>query len=236
MKLSGAQVAAVRAALLDGYHSEDDLEAMVRIGLDENLAAIAGGETLDAVVLSLIGWAERTDKVLPLVDAAQAYNPGNAALQALHAQAHTWELDASPRQVSTGAGTPAVAGEQTHRSRWIIGGLIAAALLIALAALFMQQFTTRSPNPTPQVITWSGRVVDAQSGRPVAQAKIMFEAQGTPIIVYSDSEGLFRVTSPDETPINGRLFVEANGFQPYDRFVTVDAVSSLLEVRLSAAQ
>lgn len=225
MKLSGEQVAAMRAALLDGYRSEEALRAMVRIGLDENLETVAGGATLDAVVLSLIDWAERTNKVLPLADAALAYNPGNEALQALAAQAHAWPADPAP--------TTAPADEPDRRNRWLIGGLIAAGVLIALVVLAVQQFYPRAQLSAQQAITWNGRIVDAQSGQPVPRAKVMFEAQGFPLVVYSDSEGLFRITSEGEPPIIGRLYVEAAGFQPYDRFVTVDASSPLQEIRLS---
>lgn len=82
VKLTGAQVKQFQDALLDAFDA-GSLAQMVRIRLDQNLAAIAGGSNLSALVFDLIGWAQRQGRLDDLLDGALAEAPGNAALQAL---------------------------------------------------------------------------------------------------------------------------------------------------------
>ena len=70
-------------ALLDAYTSPDDLRIMVRLELDRNLAAIAGGENLRVVMFNLISWAEQQGRVDDLVRGAANQVPGNPAVQKL---------------------------------------------------------------------------------------------------------------------------------------------------------
>jgi len=85
MKLAGSQIAQLLDALLDAYPRRDDLRIMMRVELDENLDAIAGGDTLRAVAFSLIEWAQRTGRIEELIAGARRRNPGNPALQAASA-------------------------------------------------------------------------------------------------------------------------------------------------------
>jgi hypothetical protein len=85
MHLTGSQIAHLLDALLAAYPRRDDLRMMVRLELNENLDAIAGGDTLRAMAFSLIEWAQRTGRTVELIDAARRGNPGNAALQAFAA-------------------------------------------------------------------------------------------------------------------------------------------------------
>jgi formylglycine-generating enzyme required for sulfatase activity/nucleotide-binding universal stress UspA family protein len=88
-KLTGKQVEQIHDALLAGY-SPDSLRRMVRVGLNEMLANIAGGATFSDVVFNLIEWAERQDRVLELVTAAHNANPNHADLQVLLGDAQSW--------------------------------------------------------------------------------------------------------------------------------------------------
>ena len=81
-RLSGKQIRELQKALLDAFPARDDLRMMVRVELNENLDAIAGGDTLRAVAFSLIEWAQRTGRTEELIAGAQRGNPGNAALRA----------------------------------------------------------------------------------------------------------------------------------------------------------
>jgi ribosomal protein S16 len=78
--LTGKQIKQIHDALLDGYNP-DSLRRLVRLHLDENLHNIAGGATFTDVVFTLLEWAERHGRVQELVQAAQAENPNNVALQ-----------------------------------------------------------------------------------------------------------------------------------------------------------
>jgi hypothetical protein len=239
MKLSGQQVAAIRDALLFGYTSKQSLSAMVRTGLGSNLDAIAGGDTLEAQVMSLIDWAERTGNVRRLVNAAVADNPANPLIAALPGQLDSWELDEEARgnhAASEAPTAPATGG----RPSWLMGGLVAAGLLVLVLLGFQfwnsGQGSQPPDPPATGLVQWSGRVVDAATSQPLAQAKVTFEAQGVPLLVYTDSEGVFRLSSEGKDQLSGRLFVEVAGYQPYDRFVTIDpAVPSLQDIRLAKA-
>jgi len=83
MPLTGKQVQALRDALLDAYGDADELRMMVRIELDENLDAIAGGSNLRILIFNLVTWAERAGQVAALLDGAARHNAGNPALQQL---------------------------------------------------------------------------------------------------------------------------------------------------------
>jgi hypothetical protein len=68
-------------ALLAAFPAAQDLQQMVRFGLDENLSAIAGGSALSDIVFNLIQWAEARGRVGDLVAAALEANPRNPALR-----------------------------------------------------------------------------------------------------------------------------------------------------------
>lgn len=95
MKLNGDQLGQLQQALLSSYYSEGELSQMVRMQLDQNLAAIADGDNLGGTVFKLIGWAERTGNLKKLVEGAQEHNPGNAELK-LWIDTHGDALDAEP--------------------------------------------------------------------------------------------------------------------------------------------
>jgi hypothetical protein len=86
MHLTGKQRRQLETALLSAFPSRDALTRMVAYQLDQNLAAIAGGDTLAAVVFNLVGWAHATGQIEQLIAAAQAENPGNPELRAFAAQ------------------------------------------------------------------------------------------------------------------------------------------------------
>lgn len=76
-------------ALLSAF-GEAELARMVRLQMNKNLAAIAGGANLTDITFNLIQWAERTGRLRELLVAAYAANKGNAKLKAL-AQKHKLE-------------------------------------------------------------------------------------------------------------------------------------------------
>src|SRR3954447_8554236 len=85
MPLRGAQIMQFQEALLNAYDGPA-LAQMVRIRLEEDLPAIAGGINLREVVFNLILWAERTGRTEELVVGASASNPQNALLKAFTTQ------------------------------------------------------------------------------------------------------------------------------------------------------
>jgi hypothetical protein len=85
MTLRGAQILQFQEALLSAFDGPG-LAQMVRIRLDEDLAAVAGGGNLSEVVFNLILWAERTGRTEELVVGASASNPQNALLKTFTSQ------------------------------------------------------------------------------------------------------------------------------------------------------
>lgn len=102
--LTGQQIAQLRNALLDAYPTHAALREMVLEELNENLDAIAGGETLRSVVFSLITWAESTGRTLELVEGAYRHNDANPALREV-AAAHGVAVSPQP-PASAPAPTP----------------------------------------------------------------------------------------------------------------------------------
>lgn len=83
MPLTGKQFKQIQEALLSAYPSQELLRQMMRVEMEENLDAVAGGPNLSAQVFSLISWAEAHGKLAMLVQAAHRGNPRNPALHAL---------------------------------------------------------------------------------------------------------------------------------------------------------
>jgi hypothetical protein len=79
-RLSGSQIQQLHNALLNAF-DEPELRRMVRVELDANLGAIAGGTTLTEIVFNLITWAERTGNVVNLIQGAANANPTNSYLR-----------------------------------------------------------------------------------------------------------------------------------------------------------
>jgi hypothetical protein len=67
-----------------------------------------------------------------------------------------------------------------------------------------------------------GRVVDAQTGRPVAGARLRLAGHGT----VADAAGAFRL--PHLDPGSHRLVVEAAGFADNERAVVVQAARDVV--------
>jgi hypothetical protein len=79
-KLSGRQYAEFQAAVLSAYNL-DSLRQMVRVELDTNLDAVAGGANLGTVIFNLIDWAQRTGRLPQLIQGALDGQPDNTDLQ-----------------------------------------------------------------------------------------------------------------------------------------------------------
>ncbi|MFO7631049.1 MAG: effector-associated domain EAD1-containing protein, partial [Caldilinea sp.] len=109
MTLTGSQISHLLEALLAAYPRLDDLRMMVRVELDENLDAIAGGGALRGVTFSLIEWANRSGRIDELIAGARLGNPGNARLQEFAASLSP-ENDVSAQAASGQSGlSPSVA-------------------------------------------------------------------------------------------------------------------------------
>ncbi|MFP4436025.1 MAG: effector-associated domain EAD1-containing protein, partial [Chloroflexaceae bacterium] len=96
MHLTGKQRRQLEIALLSAFPSRDALARMVAYQLDQNLAAIAGGDTLAAVVFNLVKWAHANGQIEQLISGDHAENPGNPELRTFVAQTATPSATQAP--------------------------------------------------------------------------------------------------------------------------------------------
>ena len=87
---------------------------MVREHLDVRLDQIAGGETYTDLVIGLIAWAERTDRVIDLLEGAGNANGGNEAVKTLLKDAQGW-----PQVVNAPASNSQAARTKLWAHRWL---------------------------------------------------------------------------------------------------------------------
>jgi hypothetical protein len=97
LKLTGVQVKQLTVALTEAFPEERALRRMVRYGLNQNLATIVGGGSLNDMVFDLITmWAEPQGRTDELIVAARDANPHNSALRIL---AEEFNLAANSEQL-----------------------------------------------------------------------------------------------------------------------------------------
>ncbi len=84
MKLNSQEYKDLQTALLSAFPNKTTLRQMVRFQLDENLDAIVGGETLEAVIFNLIEVAQSKGKLSQLITGAYQENPDNPELKAFY--------------------------------------------------------------------------------------------------------------------------------------------------------
>jgi len=80
-ELRGKQLQGAMNALLAAYSTDSALAQMVKIGLGENLAAIAGGSNLQDKVFNLLEWARMRGQLTELLQAAIDQRPDNIPLR-----------------------------------------------------------------------------------------------------------------------------------------------------------
>lgn len=191
MQLTGTQLGELKSALLASFYSESQLTQMVRLHLDQNLAAIADGDDLTDTIFKLINWAERTGNLKELVEGARNANPGNSQLRSwIDAHGSTFGIAPQPvapppsrpkENLGTGAAVPprtdrsqsAASGNEQTQSRGcagmgmgvLLGGVgTLAALIIGIWALFNLVPTDPPPQTTTAV---QSEVVVAATAMPV---------------------------------------------------------------------
>lgn len=100
------------------------------------------------------------------------------------------------------------------------------------------QFVWKPSHAAAQAIVnqYSGRILDAASQQPVVNAKITLYVPGlAPQIDYTDTEGAYLFTlTLSENQRSGRVRVEAPGYDPYDRNISLSTnLLTLGDLRLS---
>ncbi|MEC4816959.1 MAG: effector-associated domain EAD1-containing protein, partial [Scytonema sp. PMC 1069.18] len=69
IKLSGSEQGELLNAILDAYPDIGDLKILVKITLEQNLSAIAGGNNYKQIVFHLIQWTESQGFTRELIQA-----------------------------------------------------------------------------------------------------------------------------------------------------------------------
>jgi len=126
----------------------------------------------------------------------------------------------------------------TQETVQIILAVIAAISAIGVAYFQFGSKPSEPPAPTDgaSAIQYSGRILDAATQKPIANAKITFDAPGpSPQVAYSDAEGvyIFNVAHSDNQ-LSGRIRVDVNGYEIYNRNISLSAdILNLEDIRLS---
>ncbi len=72
------------------------------------------------------------------------------------------------------------------------------------------------PEPEPQRLEYVGRVIDAETLRPVRDAQASFSFVGAPPVEYTDSNGVYAFLVPIESePVRGKITILADGYDPF---------------------
>jgi formylglycine-generating enzyme required for sulfatase activity len=115
-------------------------------------------------------------------------------------------------------------------------GIIAAAIIALIGVLVTAYFQNRSQTPGrgQSVETeYIGRVIDASTLQPIANAKISLDLEGVPPVVYSDSEGVYHFKVNIQSELSGRLRVDAANYQTYTRNITISPeIKNIEDIRL----
>ncbi|HMA37651.1 MAG TPA: effector-associated domain EAD1-containing protein [Chloroflexia bacterium] len=84
--LSGPQMRQLHEALLAAFPQEEQLRLLVRFELNKTLSTLVKSDTLSAMVLELLEWAEAQGKLEDLLQGALNTNPDNPQLKAFVAR------------------------------------------------------------------------------------------------------------------------------------------------------
>jgi hypothetical protein len=113
--------------------------------------------------------------------------------------------------------------------RYVIVPLIGGGGIIAIIVAIISK-----PYSPSEPLQYVGRVIDDSTGKAIYGTKVSLEFKGAPSIIYTDAEGVFRFSIPIETDTPGRIKAEAEGYRPYDRFITLSSRNTGLEdIRLA---
>jgi hypothetical protein len=123
---------------------------------------------------------------------------------------------------------PAERGWKPWGDHPVIVTIVVVVAVLGLAIPFWQ---------TEREVKYAGRVMDSKTQAPIRSAKVTLDIQGAPPIAHTDSEGIFifpLVLSSES--VTGRIRVDAEGYDNYDRNITLSSNRTQLEdIRLIPA-
>ena len=110
-------------------------------------------------------------------------------------------------------------------------GIIVVALITTFVTLITGYWLFYKPSGTNEQVRYTGRVINATTQHPIANAKISIETQGPPQVYYTDTEGVFDLNLSKSID-SARIRAEAEGYELFDRNVAVSRIG-IEYVRLS---
>ena len=100
VRFTGRQHGEFADALADAFGDSEALGRMVKVALDQNLNAIAGGANLSALTFDLVGWAARSGYLRELLQGALDAQPRNQKLRTFALAVGAQELPPQPSTAS----------------------------------------------------------------------------------------------------------------------------------------
>ena len=115
---------------------------------------------------------------------------------------------------------------------------IIVALILATSSILVGYWQFYKDSSSVVQFTYVGRVVDQITEAPIRRAKVILEIQGAPPIVYTDSEGIYQflLKLKSNEVVEGRIRVQASGYENFDRNVSISYITRLEDIRLTLAK
>ena len=107
----------------------------------------------------------------------------------------------------------------------MIDSTIIVAIIGAIATLIVGywRFGQQQKETTmKKTFTYRGRVSNIQNDQPIRKAEVEIQISGPALIVHTDSYGIFSLQLTINGEQNGRVKVNAHGYQEYDRFISIE--------------
>ncbi|MBW4458983.1 MAG: carboxypeptidase-like regulatory domain-containing protein [Nodosilinea sp. WJT8-NPBG4] len=111
---------------------------------------------------------------------------------------------------------------------WIRGDKIAiaslaVAALTAIATVSVPEIRCKvGLEECSLVESYAGQVLDIGDGLPIGGAKVTLLTEGTPVIVFTDTEGFYRFSiDKKQVTLTGSIKIESDGYNFYERFIEI---------------
>lgn len=111
--------------------------------------------------------------------------------------------------------------------------LIRVSMFVVLLAAVVGYSIAVARTDKSAVQHYVGRVTDKKTEAPIRAAKISLEIEGAPPVSYTDSEGTYSFWLRRLLPgLDGRIRVDAEGYDHFDRILSVESGNKLEDIRL----
>ena len=220
-------------ALLNESFSTTELrDLLIALGIDPDSLA-ASDTARNKLAQEIILYFKRRKRLADLADEMRRQRPDLAdELAPFLSESGSVPASTVLRSPLTPSPSPTVGGETRPWAKplLIVGAAVA---LLLLGLLAFQTFYTPPPDVGENITV---RVFDAETMLPLERAKVSFAVGGSvPRVEYSDTEGV-AVIQRLGAQGGGRLTVQLEEYEVYERNLSSDALNTAVDVRLKRSE